>query len=106
MAAVANIPMSAFILVLIFSYRATGESAFIIGLISASFGSGVIVGSFLASKLAEVVPLGKLGTIALLTFTISLIVLTTLHSNTVATIMSDAGFGYRCSGDPVLPGSG
>ncbi|MFS0253608.1 hypothetical protein ACL1C9_07935 [Corynebacterium striatum] len=20
--------------------------------------------------------------------------------------MSDAGFGYRCSGDPVLPGSG
>ena len=87
-AAVANIPMSAFILVLIFSYRATGESAFIIGLISASFGSGVIVGSFLASKLAEVVPLGKLGTIALLTFTISLIVLTTLHSNTVATIIA------------------
>lgn len=87
-AAVANIPMSAFILVLIFSYRATGESAFIIGLTSASFGSGVIVGSFLASKLAEVVPLGKLGTIALLTFTISLIVLTTLHSNTVATIIA------------------
>lgn len=86
-AAVANIPMSAFILLLILSFRASGSSAFIIGLISASFGLGVIVGSFFAGELTKRIPLGRLGALALAFFSGGLLLLTVVNHNVVATIV-------------------
>ncbi|WP_165241629.1 MFS transporter [Corynebacterium lizhenjunii] len=87
-AAIANVPMSAFILLLIFSYRDAGASAFVVGLISAAFSAGVIAGSFFAGPLTKRVPLGKLGTMALAAFTAELFMLTLVHDNTAATIVT------------------
>ncbi|MDN6136335.1 MFS transporter [Corynebacterium sp.] len=86
-AAVANIPMSAFILLLILSFRASGSNAFVIGLISASFGLGVIVGSFFAGALTKRIPLGRLGALALACFSGGLLLLTMVNHNVAATIV-------------------
>ncbi|WP_279193441.1 MFS transporter [Corynebacterium stationis] len=86
-AAVANIPMSAFILLLILSFRASGSSPFVIGLISASFGLGVIVGSFFAGALTKRIPLGRLGALALAFFSGGLLLLTVVNHNVAATIV-------------------
>lgn len=67
-AGVANLPIVAFPLTLISHYDRAGFDPLLIGVMTSSFGVGILLGSFIAGPLSSRVKLGNLGIVALLAF--------------------------------------